>query len=96
MEAKKYIYNIELSLLIIKKIIYNVKIMDHNGYIEYETINGQYTKVLYKNDVSNINLSNKNIKKIIDSSDKFDVIIFSRFLKESVRYFDIQKDQKEL
>ena len=35
------------------------------------------------------------IKKIINSSDKFDVIIFSRFLKESVRYFDIQKDQKE-
>lgn len=36
------------------------------------------------------------IKEIINSSDKFDVIIFSRFLKESIRYFDIQKNQKEL
>lgn len=35
------------------------------------------------------------INEIIDNSDKFDVIIFSRFLRESVRYFDIQKDKKE-
>jgi dolichol-phosphate mannosyltransferase len=36
------------------------------------------------------------IQKIIDNYEKTDVIVFSRFLKESIRYFEIENNKKEL
>ena len=87
----------------VKKLInknYNIKLFVREGQkknlaesINLGIKNSKFSKIIWMD--TDFQHPPEYIKKIINSSDKFDVIIFSRFLKDSVRYFDIQKDQKE-
>jgi len=87
----------------VKKLLnknYNLKLFIREGQkknlaksINVGIKNSKFSKIIWMD--TDFQHPPEYIKEIIDNSDKFDVIIFSRFLKESIRYFDIQKDQKE-
>jgi dolichol-phosphate mannosyltransferase len=88
----------------VKKLLqqnYNVKLFIREGQkknlaksINLGIENSKFAKIIWMD--ADFQHPPEYIQKIIDNYEKTDVIVFSRFLKESIRYFEIEKNKKEL